>query len=72
MRITDDKIIETARKYDLVPGKIKCLAYLLFDLGHSPREARFLLRNNKEVENPKTLSKTINKYHYLWLKAQNN
>jgi len=62
-----DKIqIETARKYGLNPGTLKCYAFALFDEEYSPIEVRFLLRRYVGTHDGKVLADTIRKYHQIW------
>ena len=62
--------IETARKYGLQPGKMKCEAYALFDNGYSAMEVRHILRRYQHPRFKKRFANTIKKYHQLWKKAQ--
>jgi len=62
-----DKIqIETARKYGLNPGTLKCYVFALFDEEYSPIEVRFLLRRYAGTHNRKAPADTIRKYHQIW------
>jgi hypothetical protein len=62
-----DKIqIETARKYGLNPGTLKCYAFTLFDEEYSPIEVRFLLRHYAGKNGRNILANTVRKYHQIW------
>lgn len=67
--VGEKQVIETARKYDLDPGSMKCQAFALFDQGYSPREVRYLLRRFRDPEHPQSFSNTIRKYYFLWQSA---
>ena len=66
----DRKHIETARKYGLRPGTMKCKAFILFDQGYSMTEVKYLLRQYRRPKSGKSLDNSIKKYKFLWKKAQ--
>lgn len=67
----DKEIIETARKYGLKPGTIKCDIFYLFDKGYSPIEVKFLLRDYITTKYAPIL-KSINRYYHTRKRAQRN
>ena len=68
--VTDKKIIETARKYNLNLDSMKCKAFALFDQGYAPKEVRYLLRSYRDPHHPETFSNTIRRYYSLWHRMQ--
>ena len=67
------RTIETARKYGLVPGTLKCDIFQYFDEGFSPKEVCFLIGKTLMVDTRatrKTLANTVRRYYYDWKKAQ--
>ena len=66
MNKEDKKQIETARKYGLNPGTLKCHAFALFDEGYSPLEVRFLLRRHANAHSRQVLANTERRYHQIW------
>ncbi len=68
--VKDKQLVVVARKCNLHPGSLKCLAFALFDEGYSLKEARYLLRSFRDPEYPESFSNTIKKYYFLWRKAQ--
>lgn len=70
MKVTDEVLLETARRYGVVPGTLKCRAFALFDQGLSRAEVRYLLRRFRNPENPRVFAETIRKYEMLWRRAK--
>jgi len=71
----DRRTIEVARKYNLVPGTVKCEIFLYFDEGFSPREVRYIIGKTLMMDTRKTrrtLSNNIRRYYYDWKMAQGN
>ena len=68
--VTDKKIIETARKYNLNLDSMKCEAFALFDQGYAQKEVRYLLRSYRDPRSPEIFSNTIRKYYSLWYRIQ--
>ncbi len=65
-------IIETARKYGVNPGSMKCHAFALFDQGFNREEVRYLLRSYRKPEDPGAFSGTLRTYHKLWGQMQHS
>ena len=70
MNKEDRKQIETARKYGLNPGTLKCQAFALFDEEYSPKEVKYPLRRYAISKNPRTLTETVRKYYHIWSSKQ--
>jgi hypothetical protein len=75
MKNTDDEIntIQIARKYNLVPGTVKCCIFEYFENGYSPREVRYLMEKylvKNTTKERRTMSNNIRRYYYDWEKAQ--
>ena len=66
----DREHIETARKYNLRPGTMKCEAFVLFDQLYSVTEVKYLLRHYRKPSTPRSFDNNIKKYYFLWNKAQ--
>jgi len=64
----EEKTIEIARRYGLVPGTKKCLAFLFFDEGYGPKEVRYLLRRFKVGITDRAFANSIRRYYYTWKK----
>ena len=66
MKITDEVLLQTAKRYGIVPGSLKSHAFALFDQGLSRAEVRYLLRRFRNPEKPRALAETIRRYEKLW------
>ena len=62
----DQEAIETAHKYELRPGSLKCRCFFLFDKGYSRADVRYLVRRFADPSAPERLTNTVRKYYNLW------
>lgn len=69
MKVTDEMLLETAKRYGIVPGSLKSHAFALFDQGLSRAEVRYVLRRFRNPENPRALAETVRRYEMLWRRA---
>lgn len=70
IRATDEDILAVARKYGVLPGRLKCEVFRLLDAGLSRAEIRYLLRGRCKDGDRGTLASTVRTYHHLWLARQ--
>lgn len=70
MRVSDELLMKTARKYGIYPGSLKAHVFALLDQGLTRREVRFALRHLADPERPGALASTIRKYERIWREAQ--
>lgn len=70
MRVSDELLMKTARKYGIQPGSLKAHVFPLLDQGLTRREVRFALRHLADPERPGVLAGTVRRYEGMWRKAQ--
>ncbi|MEW6046796.1 MAG: hypothetical protein AB1609_09995 [Bacillota bacterium] len=66
MKVTDELLLETAKRYGIAPGSLKSHAFALFDQGLSRAEVRYLLMRFRNPEKPRALAETIRRYELMW------
>ena len=70
MRVDDEVLLETSRKYNIRPDSVKCYVFALLDRGLSRREIRFALRHLANPERPQAFASTVRRYERMWREAQ--
>ncbi len=70
MKVKDQALLETARKYGIAPDSLKAKVFCLLDQGYSRAEVRFLLRAYKDPKRPSLFSGTVAKHNHLWKQSQ--
>ena len=70
VHVTDEDILDVARRYDVLPGSLKSLVFALLEKGLSRTEIRYLLRGHRKPNDAGTFAATIRTYHGAWEKQQ--
>jgi hypothetical protein len=70
VHVTDEDILDVARRYDVLPGSLKSLVFALLEKGLSRAEARFVLRDRKKRDDSGTFAATVRSYYAQWRKRQ--